>query len=52
MCSFANFGDMIFSASAGAIFVLVGNQNVFLVGAILVVPAIISLIPIKSAKIK
>jgi len=52
MCSIANFGDMIFSASAGTFFILLGYPNVFLIGVILVIPALISLIPIKSEKIK
>jgi MFS family permease len=52
MCSIANFGDMSISAAAGILFILLGFQNLFLLSAIIVIPAIITLYPMKSDKIK
>ena len=52
MCSIANFGDMTISAAAGTLLIILGFQNLFLLSAIIVIPAIITLYPIKSDKIK
>ena len=52
MCSIANFGDMVISALAGTLFIILGFPNIYLIPAILVLPAIFILIPIKSSKIK
>jgi hypothetical protein len=52
MCSIANSGDMAISASAGILFIMLGFPNIYLIPAILVIPALITLIPIKSDKIK
>ena len=52
ICSIVNLGDTVISAAAGTLIILIGFQNIFLLAAILVIPAIITLYPIKSSKIK
>jgi PAT family beta-lactamase induction signal transducer AmpG len=52
ICSIVNFGDTVISAVAGTLVVLIGFQNIFLLAAIILIPAIITLYPIKSSKIK
>ncbi|MFE3845308.1 MFS transporter [Thermoplasmatota archaeon] len=52
MCSIANAGDMVISAAAGTFFILLGFPNIYLIPAIIMIPAFITLIPIKSDKIK
>ncbi len=52
ICSIVNFGDTVISAAAGAMVVFMGFQNVFLLSAIIVIPAIITLYHVKGEKIK
>ena len=52
ICSIVNFGDIVISAAAGTLVILIGFHNIFLLSAIIVIPAIIALYPIKSSKIK
>jgi len=52
ICSIVNFGDIVISAAAGTLVILMGFQNIFLLAAIIVIPALITLYPIKSSKIK
>lgn len=48
MCSIANAGDMGISAIAGTLFVLIGLNNIFILSALMVIPAIPLLYSIKS----
>jgi MFS family permease len=52
MCSIANAGEMAVSAAAGTLFIILGFPNIYLIPAIIIIPAFITLIPIKSYKIK
>jgi PAT family beta-lactamase induction signal transducer AmpG len=52
ICSIVNFGDTVISAAAGAMVVFMGFQNIFLLSAIIVIPAIITLYHVKGEKIK
>jgi len=52
ICSIGNFGDTAISAAAGALFILIGFKNIFVLATILVILALITLKPIKSPKIK
>jgi PAT family beta-lactamase induction signal transducer AmpG len=51
ICSIANFGDSMISAAAGTLIVLIGFNNIFLLSAIIVIPAIIILSRTKIDKI-
>ena len=52
ICSIVNFGDTIISAAAGSLVILIGFNNVFLLMAIIVIPALLTLYRINSDKIK
>jgi MFS family permease len=52
ICSIVNFGDAMISAAAGTLIVLIGFNNLFLLSAVIVIPAILMLYKVKSDKIK
>jgi MFS family permease len=52
ICSIVNFGDTIISAAAGSLVILIGFNNIFLLMAIIVIPAFLTLYRINSDKIK
>jgi len=52
ICSIGNSGDMAISAAAGTLFIILGFPNVFIIPFLILIPALIVLIPIKSEKIK
>jgi MFS family permease len=52
ICSIGNFGDTVISAAAGALFILIGFNNIFLLASIFIIIALPILYKIQSDKIK